>query len=206
MAAPLNVFGLFVLRLGFHALYLIAKPWYNLEADTEKPNPRDMQVRGRGPQPLRRTAVDKTSLARPAHDPTPQQDRWPAIRERATRGLLAYNAGCVLRLAGDAWIVRGTDPGPTDRVDLAAETCTCEDFTHYGRENDVCCKHLIACAIAHATRRGPRQRREDRPCACVGGWVYIGHVVERDGEEVEVYDRVPCRRCRAGAHGPGPTP
>ena len=37
-----------------------------------------------------------------------------------------------------------------------------------------------------------------RPCACIDGWVFLGHVVESehdlDGEVVE-YERVPCRRC-----------
>ena len=35
----------------------------------------------------------------------------------------------------------------------------------------------------------------ERPCACYGGFVYIGHLVEQDGEEVEVFEAVPCRRC-----------
>jgi hypothetical protein len=35
-----------------------------------------------------------------------------------------------------------------------------------------------------------------RPCACMNGTVYIGHlVVGDDGEELEVVDAVPCRRC-----------
>jgi hypothetical protein len=34
------------------------------------------------------------------------------------------------------------------------------------------------------------------PCSCYGGFHYIGHMVEgEDGEEVEVFDAVPCRRC-----------
>jgi hypothetical protein len=35
----------------------------------------------------------------------------------------------------------------------------------------------------------------ERPHACTDGVVYIGHVVEEDGEEVEVIEAVPCRRC-----------
>ena len=35
-----------------------------------------------------------------------------------------------------------------------------------------------------------------RPCACMNGTVFIGHlVVGEDGEEVEVVDAVPCKRC-----------
>ena len=38
-----------------------------------------------------------------------------------------------------------------------------------------------------------------RPCACMNGTVYIGHlVVGDDGEEVEVIEAVPCRRCVDG--------
>jgi hypothetical protein len=32
------------------------------------------------------------------------------------------------------------------------------------------------------------------PCGCIAGVVYIGHMVE--GEEVEVYEVMPCRRCK----------
>ncbi len=40
----------------------------------------------------------------------------------------------------------------------------------------------------------------ERPHACMGGLVFIGHLVEEDpetGEEVEVIESVPCRRCAA---------
>ena len=34
------------------------------------------------------------------------------------------------------------------------------------------------------------------PCSCFGGYHYIGHmVIGEDGEEVEVFEAVPCRRC-----------
>jgi len=36
---------------------------------------------------------------------------------------------------------------------------------------------------------------QDHPHACNDGVVYIGHIVEEDGEEVEVFEAVPCRRC-----------
>ena len=36
----------------------------------------------------------------------------------------------------------------------------------------------------------------ERPHACTNGIVYVGHlVVGEDGEEVEVFEAVPCRRC-----------
>jgi hypothetical protein len=117
-----------------------------------------------------------------------REDRWRAIRERSSRGLLLYNSGPdFAHLEGSLWGVRSSQGG-FYRVDLDAETCTCPDFEHFGSEHDVCCKHLIACAIAPATRR---QRREDRPGACVEGVVYIGY--ERDG--IERVEGVRCRRC-----------
>ncbi len=38
------------------------------------------------------------------------------------------------------------------------------------------------------------------PHGCMDGQVYIGHMVEdlETGEEVEVFESVPCRRCNAG--------
>ena len=38
---------------------------------------------------------------------------------------------------------------------------------------------------------------EDGPHACYDGLVYVGHLVEVDGEEVEVVEAIPCRRCAA---------
>jgi len=36
----------------------------------------------------------------------------------------------------------------------------------------------------------------ERPHACEGGGVYIGHLVlGDDSEDIEVFDAVPCRRC-----------
>jgi hypothetical protein len=35
----------------------------------------------------------------------------------------------------------------------------------------------------------------DHPHACYSGTVYIGHLVEEEGEEVEAYEAIPCRRC-----------
>jgi hypothetical protein len=35
-----------------------------------------------------------------------------------------------------------------------------------------------------------------RPCACMNGTVFIGHLIlGEDGEEVEAFEAVPCRRC-----------
>jgi hypothetical protein len=36
----------------------------------------------------------------------------------------------------------------------------------------------------------------ERACGCYGGYHYIGHMVTgEDGEEVEVFEAVPCCRC-----------
>ena len=40
---------------------------------------------------------------------------------------------------------------------------------------------------------------EEHSCACLNGVVYIGLLVEEDGEEVEVIEAVPCRRCAGDA-------
>ena len=37
--------------------------------------------------------------------------------------------------------------------------------------------------------------RLDAPHCCYEGLVFIGHLVEEDGEEVEVLEAIPCRRC-----------
>jgi len=34
------------------------------------------------------------------------------------------------------------------------------------------------------------------PHGCMDGFVFIGHMVEEDGEEVEIFESVPCRRCK----------
>jgi hypothetical protein len=37
---------------------------------------------------------------------------------------------------------------------------------------------------------------EETPHGCIGGYVYVGHLVEDEaGEEVEVYTAVRCRQC-----------
>jgi hypothetical protein len=130
------------------------------------------------------------SLAHPAHEPPTQAERWKAIKERASRGLLSYNAGDVVRLEGDLWAVRSSTRPGFHRVDMSSESCTCEDFIHYGRLHDVSCRHINAVAIAHATRRRPR------PCGCNNGWTTIGHIViDENGEEVEEFAMYLCKLC-----------
>jgi hypothetical protein len=42
-----------------------------------------------------------------------------------------------------------------------------------------------------------RHPDEETPHGCIDGFVYVGHMVEdpETGQEVEVFDAVPCRRC-----------
>ena len=43
--------------------------------------------------------------------------------------------------------------------------------------------------------RDDHEHEQDHPHACLNGYVYLGRLVEEDGEEVEVIEAVPCRRC-----------
>ena len=133
------------------------------------------------------------SVAHHAHVPPTREDRLRAIQERTTRGMLTFNAGGVVRLEGDLWAVRSATHGGFHRVDLGDETCTCPDFVHHGRVNDVNCRHIYAVAIAHATRRG--RRRHPSCGSCFGGYVTI--TVEEDGQERD--EAVPCRACARGS-------
>lgn len=49
----------------------------------------------------------------------------------------------------------------------------------------------------HSTAPAPTLSIEECRCACYEGLVFIGHLVEEDGEAepVEVFEAVPCRRC-----------
>lgn len=49
---------------------------------------------------------------------------------------------------------------------------------------------------------GPRDDHDERPCACDGGWVTIGYMAESADDlngEVEVFERIPCKKCRGSA-------
>jgi hypothetical protein len=37
--------------------------------------------------------------------------------------------------------------------------------------------------------------RLEPPHGCIGGYVFLGHLVDEDGEEREIIESVPCRRC-----------
>jgi hypothetical protein len=45
----------------------------------------------------------------------------------------------------------------------------------------------------------PDDHREP-PHGCINGVVYVGHLVQdEDGEEVEIFEAAPCRRCGDGS-------
>jgi hypothetical protein len=48
----------------------------------------------------------------------------------------------------------------------------------------------------------PHDDQDERPCSCIDGWHFIGYMVESaddpDGE-VEVYERIPCKKYRGWA-------
>jgi hypothetical protein len=46
----------------------------------------------------------------------------------------------------------------------------------------------------------PSTEKQDHPHACLNGYVYLGRLVEEDGEEVEIFEAVPCRRCAGEDH------
>jgi hypothetical protein len=49
--------------------------------------------------------------------------------------------------------------------------------------------------VNNSTAPEPHPSTDETPHACYEGVVYIGHLVEEDGEEVEVIEALPCRRC-----------
>lgn len=47
----------------------------------------------------------------------------------------------------------------------------------------------------NSTAPSPHPSTEEISHGCYGGLVFIGHMVEEDGEEVEVFEAIPCQRC-----------
>jgi hypothetical protein len=114
--------------------------------------------------------------------PVPQD-----TRER--RGLELYRTrGREIRAVGeDLYLVPSCSGRGFYSVDNREETCDCPD--HQSRGGN--CKHILAVGIHHA-----KHHRRPGACACLGGVVFVGHLIVVDGEEVEVLEAVPCRRCQ----------
>jgi hypothetical protein len=54
--------------------------------------------------------------------------------------------------------------------------------------------------IAHdahpSTGDHDHRHNQDHPHACLNGYIYLGYTyVGEDGDEVEAYEAIPCRRC-----------
>ncbi len=123
------------------------------------------------------------------------------INERAERGRRLYltSRQLITKVDTDTYEVPSctTQKIYTVRYGAAVEDCTCTDYrVHRG---EVACKHLTAVALLFATRRRHQGVRQVS-CSCLGnlGYHYIGYMaVDDDGEEVEAFHAVPCKRCRA---------
>jgi hypothetical protein len=120
-----------------------------------------------------------------------KQARRAAIQQRTTRGLLTFNTGKVHHLEGDLWAAPSTRGG-FHQVDLGAEECGCEDFTFYGSDHDVACRHIYAAAIANAARR--RRGATFRSLAALED--QLRHELMPDADRQELRDRVLALRQR----------
>ena len=138
--------------------------------------------------------MDSPILAEHRHETTDAAklaERWRMIRERTTRGMLTYNTHRVHHLEGSLWAVPSSRGG-FHRVDLEPETCDCEDFTYFGADNAIACRHIVAAAIARAKRarmsRATLRHLEER----------LAHELVPDEERQELRDRVLALRRRLG--------
>jgi hypothetical protein len=51
-------------------------------------------------------------------------------------------------------------------------------------------------SVVHSGHHSPHEADEENPHFCFDGWVFLGYEgVDEDGELVEIFDRIPCRRC-----------
>jgi hypothetical protein len=116
------------------------------------------------------------------------------IDTREKRALDLYRTrGHELRHVGeDMYLVPSCSGRSFYSVDYREETCDCPDHRNRG----VNCKHILAVGIHHA-----KHRLRPSVCACLRGFVFVGHLIEDPdtGEEVEVVEARPCRRCADNA-------
>lgn len=127
---------------------------------------------------------------------TTVRETIPKVSTRETRALELYRTRGheIERIAPDVYLVPSCsgERRYTVRYGGALESCDCPDHAYHP---ELSCKHLLATGIHHAKRRGGSFAR---PCACLGGLVFVGHLVEDPdtGDVVEVVEAVPCCRCR----------
>ncbi len=128
--------------------------------------------------------------------------RTPNTREARALELYRTRGHEIVRLAPDVFRVPSQDGERSyDVLYGEREECPCPDHQY----RHVACVHLYVVGISIAKGRfvhpevlaGDPFAYAARPCACINGVVYIGHLIEDPdtGEEVEVVEPVPCRRC-----------
>jgi hypothetical protein len=69
------------------------------------------------------------------------------------------------------------------------------DPAHRDRSGETVDEHTISPAGDPFYAASRRDHQDDRPHGCYGGYHYLGWESEEEGELVEVYDKVRCRRC-----------
>jgi hypothetical protein len=125
-------------------------------------------------------------------------------REERALQLYRTHGGGIRHLSGAIYRVPSQDGERSYDVEYGKrERCSCPDYLYRGGT----CVHLYVLAIA--TAKGSIQHPElvagdpfahaaatREPCACLGGWVFVGYEDEF-GEEREAAYR--CRRCASEA-------
>ncbi len=125
----------------------------------------------------------------------------PDTRELRALKLFEERGHQIVRLAPDVFRVPSQDGERSyDVLYGEREECPCPDHQY----RHVACVHLYAVGISIAKGRfvhpevlaGDPFAYAARPCACINGVVFIGRLeLTEEGEEVEVVEPVPCRRC-----------
>ena len=140
--------------------------------------------------------MDTKSLAQPAHHPN--------TREHRALALYHEHGHKIERIGEDLFRVPSCTgrAAYTVRYGGEGESCSCPDF-EFGR-GERSCKHLLAVGIYHAKHRIRPELVAGDPfayagsrCSCYSGVVYIWVMAcgPETGDEVEVLEAVPCRRC-----------
>ncbi len=143
--------------------------------------------------------MDDVSLADVRHQTAPE------TREQRALALYRERGDEIREIGTDLFEVPSCTGEGRYQVDYESETCSCMDHLYRpGRP----CKHLYAVGIVYAKTHRRVSIAGDpfaaaglsKCAACYDGFVYIGHLVEdpETGEEAEIIESVPCKRCREG--------
>jgi SWIM zinc finger len=111
------------------------------------------------------------------------EHRHPDTRELRALELYRTRGHEIRKIEKDLYLVPSCAGRGSYTVDYRLETCGCPDFRNRGLN----CKHILAVGIHVAKRRS-----SGRPCACIGGWVFVGYADEHGVERQASYR---CRRC-----------